>query len=249
MLHIVICNNQPAEREAVQRAVEDYFQRLDDHTGIFSKFDNTMDLMDYLENGGLCDIVLLDICLPDVDGIAAAQQLRRREDSSQIIFLTASRDFAVEAFALNAAHYILKPFTQEQMNEAMSRAVGALRLDGGQEKIVLKGERGVLQVVEARTILYVENYRHHRAVFTTHGELKETGRTLSELATELERIHPDLFMRPYRGYVVNREVIQTVSSDGILLQNGDVIPVKAGDFRKLCQSQVDWVSRTSKRGE
>lgn len=239
MLHIAICDDQPAEQQAIQAAAEDFFRRSADHTGAFHSFQTSMDLLDYLEKGGPCDIALLDICMPGVDGLGIARQLRLRQEGAQVVFLTTSREFAVDAFALKAAHYVLKPFSQKEMDEALTRAVEPFR-HKEPRKLVLQGEGGVLRVVEAESILYVENFRHHRAVYTTRGEEKETRQSLSMLAEELEELCPGMFIQPYRGYVVNQNAIRAVTKEGILLRSGTVIPIKSGDFRRLRDAYVEW---------
>lgn len=242
MLHIAICDDQLAELQGIHTAAQAYFQELPTHTAVFELFSSPMDFLDFLEQGGLCDIALLDICMPGIDGIKIARQIRERKDKTEVVFLTTSREFAVDAFSVQAAHYIIKPFTQAQMEEALSRAIKPF-LQQESKKIVLQGEGGVLRTVEAESILYVENFRHHRAVYTFAGELKETRRTLTTLAEELEELCPDMFIQPYRGYVVNQNAIRAVTKEGLLLQNGARVPIKSGDFRNVRDAYFDWAFR------
>ena len=246
MLHIAICDDQPAELQEIHRIAREYFQEQTSRRAVFHTFSNPMDFLDYLEKGGQCDIALMDIVMPGMDGIAVARQIRDRKDRTEIVFLTTSREFAIDAFALKAAHYLIKPFTPKQMEEALSRAMRSF-VDREPKKIVLQGESGVLRTVEAESILYAENFHHHRAVYTTLGELKETRRTLTALAEELDQLCPGLFIQPYRGYVVNQEAIRAVTKEGILLQNGTKVPIKSGDFRKLRDAYFEWAFR--KTGE
>lgn len=239
LLHIVICDDQGVELQGVLRAAQDFFAGLTDHKAEFHTFENPMDFLDYLEKGGRCDIVLLDICMPGLDGIQLARQLRQRQDRVELVFLTTSPEFAVEAFSLKAAHYLIKPFTQEQLDEALRRAMKPF-LPREPKKIVLQGDSGVLRIVEADSILYAENFHHHRAVWTAEEGLKETRRSLSALAEELNQFCPGLFIQPYRGYVVNQNAIRAVTKEGILLQNGVRIPLKAGDFRKWRDAYFEW---------
>jgi len=242
MLHIAICDDQETELQEIHRAARDYFGRLSDHEAEFYLFPNPMDLLDHLEQGGQCDIALLDICMPGIDGIQIARQLRERKDKTEIVFLTTSREFGVEAFAVKAAHYIIKPFAQSEMDEALSRAMKPFSVREP-KKIVLQGESGILRIIEADQILYAENFRHYRAVYTTEEELKETRRTLTVLAEELAQLCPGLFIQPYRGYVVNQNAIRAVMKEGILLQNGAHIPIKSGDFRKIRDAYFEWAFR------
>ena len=242
MLHIAICDDQPAEQQAIRYAAEVFFSRAADCTAEFHDFTSSMDLLDYLERGGLCDIALLDICMPGIDGLNVARQLKERRNRTEVIFLTADSEFAVDAFALKATHYIVKPFTQAQMDEALNRALKAFQ-PGEPKKLVLQGESGVLRVVETETILYAENFRHYLAVYTSAGELKETRRTLTVLAEELEQLHPGVFIQPYRGYIVNQNAIRAITKEGILLRSGAKIPIKAGSFRKLRDAYFDWAFR------
>lgn len=239
MLHIAICDDQETELREIHRAAETYFANRTARTVAFHVFASPMDLLDHLEKGGQCDIALLDICMPGIDGIQVAQQLRARKDKTEIVFLTTSREFGVEAFAVKAAHYIIKPFTQQQMDEALDRATRPFSAREP-KKIVLQGESGILRIIEADKIFYAENFRHHRAVYTLEEELRETRHTLTSLAEELNQLCPGLFIQPYRGYVVNQSAVRAVTKEGILLQNGARIPIKSGDFRKIRDAYMEW---------
>lgn len=242
MLHIAICDDQPAELQEIYLSAQAYFHNITSHTAAFHSFSSSMDLLDYLETGGSCDIALLDICMPGIDGIQIARQIRDRRDNTEIVFLTTSPEFGVEAFSVQAAHYILKPFTQSQMAEALDRAMKSF-IGQERKKIVLQGESGVLRTLEVDKILYAENFRHHRAVYTTDEELKETRRSLGALADELAELCPGVFIQPYRGYVVNQNAIRAVTKEGILMQNGARIPIKSGDFRKVRDAYFEWAFR------
>lgn len=248
MLHIAICDDQPAELREIRRCVQEYFDTMTERSAEIHAFQNPMDFLDYLEGGGQCDIALLDICMPGIDGIQIGKEIRAKESRTEIIFFTTSRDFAVDAFELKAAHYIIKPVTREHVNEAMNRAMKSF---GPQErgKVVLQGEGGILRVVSTDTIIYVENFHHHRAVYTTAGEMKETRRTLTAMAEELEQLCPGMFIMPYRGYIVNQNAIRAVTKEGILLQNDVRIPIKNGDFRRLRDAYVEWAFREVGDGE
>ena len=81
-----------------------------------------------LEDGST-DAVFLDIRMPGLDGLDLMRVLGRFADPPAVVFVTAYEDFAVDAFALNACDYLLKPVSRERLAEAVRRV--AARLEGG----------------------------------------------------------------------------------------------------------------------
>src|SRR5690606_21028524 len=69
------------------------------------------------------DLMLLDMTMPGLDGLAVARQLAKRADPPAVIFVTAHEDFAVEAFDLEAVDYVLKPVAADRLARAIDRAV------------------------------------------------------------------------------------------------------------------------------
>lgn len=87
-------------------------------------FPPPFDMLEEMERGGAPDLAILDICMPGVLGTEIAREIRRRSrDVTDIVFLTASPDFAVEAFALHANDYLTKPFTRQRLTETLDRVI------------------------------------------------------------------------------------------------------------------------------
>lgn len=242
MLRIAICDDQPTQLMLICSAAKQYFAEFQKYVAEVYGFQNAMEFLDSLEQTGGYDIAILDICMPGINGVRVGTEIRKRKDPTEIIFLTTSNEFAVEAFALNAVHYLVKPFTQEQFQDAMDRALE--RFDHKQsQKILLQTENGVIQIIDAGSILYIESLKQHKIVHTMSGFFTETRRTLSAFAQELEELFPGQFISPYRGYIVNLDYIRTITPKGITLQDHTEIPIKSGDFRKLRDVFFTWSFR------
>src|SRR5262245_29192157 len=69
------------------------------------------------------DLILLDVTMPEMDGIALARALARDDVAPAVIFVTAHEHFAVEAFDLEAVDYVLKPVSPERLARAIARAL------------------------------------------------------------------------------------------------------------------------------
>ncbi len=84
------------------------------------------------------DIVLLDLMLPGIHGLEVARQISGR---SRVIFITSYREHAVEAFDVNAVHYLVKPVTEERLFQALDRAVNQTEKVDIQALTIIKNEK------------------------------------------------------------------------------------------------------------
>lgn len=242
MRSIAICDDLPEQSALIQVAVQDYFTRRGGQTMEISVFNNSLLFLECLRNTGGFDILLLDICMPGISGTEVAREIRAREDKSEIIFLTASDEFAVEAFALKAAHYLLKPFSSEQFDEAMDRVMVRFLDDEG-KKFTLKPLGGGLQNVDADDILYIESFGHTLNVYLKTGNTTESQRSLSRLLEMLTKLSPGQFDSPCKGYLVNHKVIRTIEPKLVILQNGKELPIARGAFREFQKRHFAYMFR------
>lgn len=143
------------------------------------------------------DVLLLDINMPGIDGVALAQRLAGRS-RPQVVFCTAYEEHALKAFELGAVDYLLKPVRLERLREALQRAQRRLD-DSPRDPITyLHGRLGNQQVRisldEVICLLAEEKYVvvHHRG-----GEL-----LIEESLRQLEEAYPDQLARLHRNCLV-----------------------------------------------
>lgn len=239
MLRIAICDDQETDRAAVARGVERYLSMHPLLSGRVELFSGPSALLDALEAGGAWDIALLDVCMPGMLGTQVARELSRRLPALTFLFLTTSADYAVEAFALGAVHYLVKPFTQAQLHDALDRAVAPYQ-KREQNGLLLHMESGVTRRVPLEEIAYIESVGRLRVIHTHTGSLEERQQSLTALYDQLQALAPGQFITPYRGYIVNQDAIRTITAQGILLHSGAKVPLKEGDFRKTRNAYFQW---------
>jgi DNA-binding LytR/AlgR family response regulator len=196
------------------------------------------------------DIVLLDIQMPGLDGFQVLGRLGEEGDIPPVIFVTAYDQYAIRAFDVHAADYILKPVDEERLREALGRArekasgaapgqdldellrsVGAL----SQRVPVRRGSGTVM--VDVQEILYASVSDGEVAVFTDDIEGTSPRRSLDELQSELPA---GMFMRVHRAYLANvyriREIIPWESNSFRIRMGSDegpVIPVSRANAKEL----------------
>lgn len=123
MLKIAVCEDDTAQMNQISAAVQRYCSARGKQEVQIDSFSAPLSFLSRLDKTGGYDIVLQDICMPGILGTAVAKEIRRRRDKTEIVFFNASKEYAVDVFARRAAHYLLKPFTQEQLDEAIDRAI------------------------------------------------------------------------------------------------------------------------------
>ncbi len=166
------------------------------------------------------DLMFLDIGMPKLDGISAARALSLLAEKPAIIFITAYDNFAVEAFDLDIADYVLKPVSAARLSRAILRVASLAAVEPNTEaKQTEDGEyasefwvshRSELIRVAAVDILRIEAERDYMRLFTA-----ERSYLLHQTISTLEqRLHPERFLRIHRSHIVRRDLITGLRHEG-----------------------------------
>lgn len=167
--------------------------------------------------------------MPGILGTEVAQELRKFSSSTEIIFLTTSDEFAMDAFAVKATDYLLKPFTQSQFNQAMDRAIAFIR-QRSSAKIMLRLVGGGLCIEEISQILYFESHGHILQVHLADGTVLETRKSGQEIKDELDKIASGQFASPNKGYLVNLAAVHIIKADYVEIA-GQKLPLGKRKYR------------------
>ncbi len=161
------------------------------------------------------DLVLLDLTMPELDGLAVARALGRGENAPAVVFVTAHDNFAVEAFDLDAVDYVLKPVTTERLERAVVRAAarrGARAAGGGDwlTEFWVPHRSELLRIAAAD----VDRIDAERDYVRLH--VGERSYLLLQTVSGLEaRLDPDRFIRLHRSTILRRDRIAGLRHDGL----------------------------------
>ncbi|MBQ5748966.1 MAG: response regulator, partial [Oscillospiraceae bacterium] len=125
MLKIAVCDDEQLYLDKTCAMLEQYAS-VHDMQITAEAFINPSELLDRIETGERHAVYLLDIYMPGVSGMSVATELRSKGVHSPIIFLTSSTEHAVEAFGVDATHYLLKPYTQQNFFAAIDKAMQSI---------------------------------------------------------------------------------------------------------------------------
>lgn len=166
------------------------------------------------------DLVLLDIRMPEMDGIELAQHLQKLENPPAVIFTTAYDAYAIRAFDVNAVDYLLKPIRAARLKEALSRArlaasprLAVLRELQNEARAFLSAqERGKIHLIPVGDIIYLKAELKYVTVRTAQREY-----LIEESLTRLEQEYAERFVRVHRNCLIARNAIrgfERASGDG-----------------------------------
>jgi DNA-binding LytR/AlgR family response regulator len=223
----------------IRKATETYFSKQDECVE-YRFYQNGFIFLDEWPKEGNTDILLLDICMPGILGTDVAKALRKNGDKTEIIFLTTSTEFAVEAFSLKATHYLVKPFTQNQFNEAMDRAMLHMR-QFHNHKIMLRIVGGGIQVIDLEDVIYIESTSHTQTLYLQNGKEATVRQSLSKLLTMFDSISKGQFASPFKGYIVNLAAIRTIKPEQLEMVTGKQIPLIKREYRQFQEKYFAYI--------
>lgn len=194
------------------------------------------------------DVIFLDVRMPGLDGVELARVLRQFADPPDVVFVTAYESAAVEAFALGAVDYVMKPVGRARVQEALERVRPRHRDDGsggGGAEVAARPDADVVPVDNLRggtrllpraSILFLEARGDYVRIHADDGRFLLRAR-LGDIAG---RWAPFGFVRVHRGYVVNlrRAVEVRPHLNGtavIVLADGAEVPIsrrQVGELRR-----------------
>ena len=179
-------------------------------------FSNANELLEKVELGEKYDVFLLDIYMQGLTGMSVATELRSRNVKSPIVFLTSSTDHALEAFGVNATHYLLKPYTEENFFFAMDKAMQSVK-DHQNDSIVIKVDNGYRHFT-VKEILYAEAEDKYQRIYLNDGEKILVRITSTELYEKVKDF--DCFFRCGRSHIINLNHVRKVTTSSVLLKTG-----------------------------
>lgn len=182
------------------------------------------------------DLLLLDIEMPGMNGIELTRNIGKK--GPIIIFTTAKKDYAVEAFELHVADYLIKPVTPSRFIQAIERAkevqqATSRELHDTDNEYVFIRDSGMLKRIGLDDILYLEAMGDYVKLHTPQ-KFHAVHSTLKAIE---ERLPDTKFMRVHRSYIVALDKIDAIQ-DGAIIISKNAVPV-ADAYRAALNSRLN----------
>ncbi len=216
MYKIGICDDNQTDAEYLEELLQTWAKQSGHSLNIETFLSAESFLFHYAEEKAY-DILLLDIEMEEMDGVALAKKVRQENENVQIVFITGYPDYIGEGYEVAALHYLMKPVRREKLFSVLERAVSNLQK---QKRVIVLPVDGEMRRVSVDEIQYVEAFSHSISITTTKGTY-EVRKALSEM----EALLGEGFIRCHRSYLVGLRFVSGVSKQTVTLDDGTELPV------------------------
>ncbi len=225
MIRIAICDDEQKELMNSQKMVAQYFDGVSEEANI-ELYSDPKKLINTIKDGTVFDLYILDVLMGDINGIDVAKIAKSFNKNSKLFFTTTSREYAVDAFAVHADHYLVKPYSYDELKEAMNRVIKTMPKD----LYIIKSTSDGVKKIMLDSFCYSESSGHYQYVHLDNGEVLKIRLKTNELWDELSKYSQ--FLRPHSGYIVNMDHVKTMSSYGMSICDVD-IPISKNTYNKV----------------
>ena len=223
-----LCDDELYAHDSIAKILADYSHQR----GVDIEILDYSSAKELLEAGNEMDFLLLDIDMPEMDGIEAGHKLRSKGASYKIIMLTARDDRFREAFKIGAFRFVSKPFESKDIFEA----VDDVRENMSAFQKVQVYRDGVQYNIVQRDILYVEANHSSTLIFTATNEFR------SELPLSVwkDALDGKAFFQCHKSFIVNMGKIESIQGNTVIMVGGDKVSVSRRLHNEFMRAYMEY---------
>ena len=227
MYRVAIVEDNPDDADLLLHLLKQFEQTF--HESFYYKvFENSSHFLDHYHKE--YDLIFMDIEMPGMNGMDAAQKLREKDTDVTLIFITNMAQYALRGYTVDAIDYILKPLNHYSFSMKLKKALRNIQ-HRAQSMITLKTSDGIFRV-SSSDIYYVEVSGHYLNYYTA-STVYTVRSTMAVAEEQLLKYH---FLRCSNCYLVNSVYITSVRSTEVTIGSTS-LPVsrtkKEAFFREL----------------
>jgi DNA-binding LytR/AlgR family response regulator len=236
MIRVALVEDDPNYREELMEYLKRYEQESGEkfRSSVFTDGDEIAE-----EYRADYDIILMDIEMTFMDGMTAAERIRKVDSEVVIIFITNMPQFVMKGYTVDALDYVLKPISYFAFSQRIDRALS--RMKKRTTKYITIEIKGGMQKLDVSKITYVEVCNHDLIFHTLNGDYLTKG-AMKELETILGT---ENFFRCNKCYLINLEYVESVQNYDVILGK-DIVQVSRARKRALLDALNDYLSEVGK---
>ena len=241
-MRIVICDDDLNELQKTSSFITEYCDNLNIPLDLLT-YNNPKDLINFLsfdEGENKIDAYFLDIVMP-INGIEVGKKIREFDRDGIIIYITTSREFAVDAFEVKAYDYIIKPFDKETFNKKFDDLTSKLNV---QLKNTFSFKTSDLNIVsiEINQIAYIELVERRMMFHLTNGEYIYSpilkNKFINSIPFDFTLYN---FINCHVSYIVNMNQIKEIKGYTFVLKDNSIVPISLRNFAQVKKQYINYL--------
>lgn len=240
MIRVAVCDDDNIFLNRMNEYLNK-FTNDSDNGIIFKLFLNGHDLLEEAHN---YDLFLLDVEMPEINGINLAKRIRSIGIDSDIVFLTSVKEKGYKAFEVNAKNYLIKPISYIKIRDVLIHSINGFH-DKKKNIIVFKQEHNKVRHVLYTELVFVEA-KGRKCIVNCDNETFEVNEKFSDVVKKVVSLD---FTSPHRSYLINLWKVNDYNNREIRMKNGMIVPISRLKVKDFTRNYFDFISYDLDLGE
>lgn len=231
-MNIAIIEDSGQELSLLERCLQSYLSSRQ----VYRVIDTYTSGEAFLENwpSKSYDLVFLDILMEGISGIEVARKIRETDSECLLIFISSSKEYALQGFEVRAFDYLLKPLSEERFQKTMDLCQNEL---AKHIRYIEVKESLTLVKIPLNEIIYTDYYNHYIQIHTAARLIRSYQQF--DVFSPLLLCYPQ-FLCCYRNCIVNMDHVDSVDKHDFVMENGERVPITRGNRNSIYQQYADY---------
>lgn len=233
MYRILIVEDTPAEADALKSCLHRYQMERGEALAVAT----IGSALEFAERRPKADLILMDIDMPGMSGMEAAELLRGYDDQTLLVFVTNLAQYAIRGYSVDALGFVVKPVSYDDLSLCMDRAMRELARQSG-ATVSLPTPEG-RRVVNVRSICYIDMLRHD-LYYHLDGEA-EPLRLRGSMRQAEDELGPQGFLRISSGCLINMAQVKLIRQGSVVMGDGTELYFSRAKRKGCLEALADYV--------
>lgn len=236
MLRIAVVEDDAASAQTLVK----YLKRYEEESG------NRLEITSFRDGDEIAigykagfDLILMDVEMPFMDGMTAAEEIRKQDPEVVIIFITNMAQYAIRGYAVDALDYVLKPVSYFAFSQRLERAIA--RMEKRAARYITISVSGGAQKLDVSCVYYIES-QGHKLLYHTPGGIFTSAGAIGEVEARMEQYH---FCRGNKGYLINLAHVDGIR-DGCAVVRGELLPLSRARKNAFLEALANYVGEVTR---
>ena len=235
MYRMLIVEDTPAEADLLRG----HLQRYASEKNLSFSIETLSSALEFINSRHVADLIFMDIDMPGINGMEAAEVLRTYDAETPLVFVTNLAQYAVRGYSVDAVDFVVKPVEYGDFAMRMDRAMRAVARNAART-LALPTADG-MRVIAQRDITYVDLVKHDVRYHLVDGtELRERG----SLRAAEQRLDSQSFLRISSGCLVNMARVERIGRESVTVAGGAELFYSRSQRKRALETLANYVGRS-----